>query len=169
MTRTFPIARMDGLFTTLTGVLLVLPAGIAVVALAAPVVALPMLGTALAMVAVYAAVYLAMRPSRFALGEDGLQVVFPLWTRTVPWATIRGARLFRGDSYTHEVGWGLRVGAGGLWGVFGWLVRPGDTVETWVSRREDLVRLTCEGRHDLLVSPADAEAFTAAVQARVGA
>jgi hypothetical protein len=115
----------------------------------------------------YMGVWLAARPSRYELGEEGITMVFPIWRRTVPWSSVRGTRSFAGDAFGREVGRGVRVGSGGLFGSFGWLVTSIGTLEMYISRRSDLVLVECEGRKGLLVSPSDASGFAKAVQSHL--
>ena len=94
-------------------------------------------------------------------------MVFPVWRRTIPWSSVRGTRSFAGDAFRREVGSGMRVGSGGLFGSFGWLVTSIGTLEMYISRRSDLVLVECEGRKSLLVSPSDAAGFAKAVQSHL--
>lgn len=169
MTRArFPIARMDALMGGLTAVVLALPVVFAALAIGAVPLALPMLATAGGLVALYVAVWLLARPTRYDVDADGLHVVFPAWTRTIPRVELRGVEAYAGGRFRSEVGWGLRIGVGGLWGTFGLLVTPLGTLETYVSRTSDLVLVTCEGRRDLLLSPADLDGFCQAVEGALG-
>lgn len=55
-----------------------------------------------------------------------MAVVWPLRREHIPRADIVGVRLTAARDLRREAGWGVRIGAGGLWGGFGWL---------WTQRR----------------------------------
>jgi hypothetical protein len=86
--------------------------------------------------ALYAGVYFMARPSRFDVSVNGVEVVFPFWTRGVPARGLVGARELSARDFQREFGWGLRIGVGGLWGVFGWLWTRRGLVEVYVSRTD---------------------------------
>lgn len=114
----FGLARMSRLIMVLSGGLLALPIVLlANVALGKQAFAAP----ALLVVAIYAWVWLRFRPTRFVVRPDVLEVVWPLKRRQIPRRDISGLRLLDGKGLRREIGWGLRIGAGGLWGGFGWL------------------------------------------------
>ncbi len=163
MSQSFPLAPMTRPMTALTAGLLAMPVILLGLAQASPL-AVSMGSTAGLLMVLFVAIWLVARPARYDVGEDGITMVFPVWRRTVPWTAVRAARTFAGDAFTREVGWGMRVGAGGLFGSFGWLVTSIGTLEMYVSRRSDLVLVECEGRKHLLVSPSDAQAFATAVR-----
>lgn len=157
------LAPMDSMFRTVTALVCSLPLLFVFLASRDPSILMPMLGTASAMVVLFAAVWLAARPSRFEVSEEGLRIVFPLWSRLVPRAALKEAKHYPGSSYADEFGYGLRIGVGGLFGTFGWLRFSHTTVETYVSRRHDMVAVECEGRRGLLLTPADADGLVRAV------
>ena len=63
-----------------------------------------------------------------------------------------------------DVGWGMRVGAGGLWGGFGWLwtSRRG-IVQMYVSRLARFVWIERGKERPWLITPERAEEFVAAL------
>jgi hypothetical protein len=145
---------MDGLMRGLTALLLLIPAGFVIGGLlpgAGPI----RLPTGLGVAALYAAIWLWARPTSFEVTADELVLHFPAVTRTVARSVVEGAEVFEDDRFTRELGWGMRVGAGGLWGAFGLLVCRDVTYEMYISRRSDLVVVRCHGRRPLLLSPAD--------------
>ncbi len=111
-------------------------------------------------------VWLAFRPTRFIVDDDGLRIEWPIRIRRIPRSAIAGARLVQAADFrrTHDLG--LRIGAGGLFGTFGLLKGRRETFSIWVSRTDRwvLVRLT-DGAHPLLLTPARPEKFVAALGA----
>jgi hypothetical protein len=83
---------------------------------------------------------------------------------------VAGARVLSGREFRDRVGFAMRIGAGGLWGGFGWLwtSRRG-IVEFYVSRLDGYVLLErCSGR-PLLFTPADPEGMVEALMGAAGA
>src|SRR5260370_27428162 len=81
---------------------------------------------ALLVIAIYSWIWLRFRPRLFVVRSDVIEVAWPLKRRRIPRDDIANVRLLEKGELRREVGWGARVGAGGLWGGFGWL---------WTSRR----------------------------------
>jgi Bacterial PH domain len=75
---------------------------------------------------IYGWVWVRFRPTAFVVHPESLEVIWPLKRRRIPRGEISSARVVDRQELRDEVGWGMRVGAGGLWGGFGWL---------WTSRR----------------------------------
>jgi hypothetical protein len=75
-------------------------------------------------------------------------------------------RLIDRDELRRQVGWGMRVGAGGLWGGFGWLwtTRRG-IVQMYVSRLDRFVWIERGGERPWLITPDRPEMFVAALGA----
>lgn len=119
----FRIAGMCSTIRALTLCLLLLPAALLLGAL---VVHSALLAPALLLVGIYAWVWFGFRPTRFVVRPDALEVVWPLRRRLLSRATISQVKIVTAKELKAEVGWGVRVGAGGLWGGFGWL---------WTQRR----------------------------------
>jgi len=132
-TRSFPLVPMSGPIRALTIALWLLP--VVFLALALQSASDAARFVLLAVLALYAAVFLFCRPARFEVSVRSLDVVFPAWRRTIPAPGIAGAREITGGQFRQEFGWGLRIGVGGLWGGFGWLWTP---AASWSS--------TCRGR-----------------------
>jgi hypothetical protein len=158
----FPLAPMSPAIRWLTLALWLLPALLAVWAAAsrsrlawAPCVALVFL---------YAGVWLACRPSSFEVSASSLDIVFPIWTRSLPASSLRGARLTSSAAFRQDFGWALRIGVGGLWGGFGWLwtSRRG-LVEFYVSRVDGLLLVEREAGKPLLITPGDPEGMRRAL------
>jgi hypothetical protein len=161
MVKTFRLARMSPLILTLTLFLLALPLAFLVG---------PLLGRglfavpALFLVALYAWVWLRFRPSRFVVHRGGLRVIWPLKRREIPRGEISSVRLIDRRALRREIGWGMRVGAGGLWGGFGWLwTKRRGIVQMYVSRTDRFVWIERARGRPWLITPEDPEDFVRAL------
>jgi uncharacterized membrane protein len=152
---------MCRLILILTVVLLALPlALLAGAALGARVLAAP----ALFAILIYMWVWTRFRPTAFIVHPHALAVVWPLKHRELERAEIVGVRLMTRQELRDEVGWGLRVGAGGLWGGFGWLwtARRG-IVQMYISRIDRFVWIERVSARPWLITPDQPEAFVRAL------
>jgi len=105
----------------------------------------------------YAAIALLWRPSRFELRDRELRIHFPLRTLTIPREELIAAQLVRGSELRERIGFALRIGAGGLFGAFGWLwTRKLGMIEMYVSCSDSLLLLTRRHAMPLLITPARA-------------
>ena len=150
----FRLAPMSPLILTLTILLLALPAVF--------LVRVPAL--ALVLLALYAWVWVRFRPSRFTVQRTGLQVTWPLKRRDIPREEIASVRVVDRRELRREIGWGVRVGAGGLWGGFGclWTTRRG-LVQMYISRRDGYVWIERTAGRPWLVTPEEPEQFVRAL------
>ena len=161
MVRSFRLARMSPLILTLTFFLLALPFAL----LAGPLfgnrfLALP----AVLMIAMYAWVWLRFRPSRFVVHRGGVRVIWPLKRREIPRDEISNARVIDQQELKREVGWCMRVGAGGLWGGFGWLwTKRRGIVQMYISRTDRFVWIERAGKRPWLITPEEPETFVRAL------
>jgi len=154
---TFRLAPMSPLILGLTCTLLVLPIVFITGALSIrPLFSVP----ALFVVAIYAWVWLRFRPTRFVVRSDRLDVIWPLKRRHIPRGDIASVRLVTPSELRQETGWGMRVGAGGLWGGFGWLwtARRG-IVQMYVSRTDRFVWIERRNDRPWLITPEQPETF----------
>jgi hypothetical protein len=160
----FALAPMNALIRGLTILMLLLPVALFAAALLAD---RRLLAVAFAVTAIYVVVYLAARPIAFEVGDAELAIRFPLWTRRVACSSILGAREFDGAALRAELGLALRVGAGGLWGGFGWLwSRRRGWVELYVSRTDGLVWIERRAAIPLLITPERPAELVARLPAR---
>jgi hypothetical protein len=142
---------------------------------AAVLIALAVLGKppgevpALLVVAVYAWVWLGFRPQRFIVHADALEVIWPLRRRTIPRKRITGVRLIHRRELRSEIGWGIRIGAGGLWGAFGslWTKRRG-VIKFYISRTDGFVWIDCGDEPSWLITPERPAVFVRAMAAQAG-
>ncbi|HVO29205.1 MAG TPA: hypothetical protein VMV18_00640, partial [bacterium] len=122
----FPLAPMDALMRTVTLMLLPLPfilmaAGSVLPPPKPPPVHFGLMGAGGLMIVIYVFIWLTARPNEFDVSPAGLKVKWPLREVVVPPTEITGARRLTKDEFRAEFGYGMRVGAGGLWGGFGYL------------------------------------------------
>ena len=123
----------------------------------------------LAVAALYGAVWLWWRPAAFIVSGAGLRVRFPGRRVEIPAHDVTGARVLGAEEFKREFGLSLRVGAGGLWGGFGWLwTSRGGWVEFYVSRTDGFVLVARRAGTPLLVTPEDPEGFAEALRVQSG-
>ncbi|MBI3031347.1 MAG: hypothetical protein HYY64_17750 [Candidatus Rokubacteria bacterium] len=165
--RSFPLAPMSFLIVVLTILVLAVP----VVFLLAGAWAgtTPLVGIGLLLAAGCGLVWLYARPNRFEVSSQGLVIVWPLRRQLIPARDIACVRPIEPWELRQEVGWGVRIGVGGLWGQFGWLwtARKGSLV-TYVSRTDGLVLVERRSRRPLLITPAHRDDFVRALQSSIG-
>jgi hypothetical protein len=161
MTKSFRLASMCRLILGLTLMLLALP----VIFLVAAMSSLSVLaGPALLLVALYAWVWLRLRPIRFVVHPGHLEVIWPLKRHRIPRDSISSVRLIDRATLRREAGWGLRVGAGGLGGGFGWLwTQRRGIVQMYVSRIDGLVWIERVNDRPWLITPEQPDAFVRAL------
>jgi Bacterial PH domain len=93
-----------------------------------------LMGPGLLALGIYAWIWLRFRPSRFVVRPDVVEVIWPLKRRRIPRGDIAAVRLLDRAALRREVGWGMRVGAGGFGGGFGWLwTRRRGIVQMYIS------------------------------------
>ncbi len=141
------------------------------VALAAPVVftALSLVTNrwfavpAMCAAAIYTWIWVRFRPAIFVVDEAGIEVIWPLKRRTIPRESITSATLIDRREMRSKLGWGMRVGAGGVWGGFGWVwtTRRG-IVQMYISRLDGFVWIETSAR-PWLITPEQPEEFVRAV------
>ncbi len=157
----YRLAPMSTLIRTVTVFLLALPLAFLVASLSGDqLLAVP----ALVIIALYAWIWLRFRPSRFIAHRGGLEVRWPLKRREIPREDISDVRSIDRQQLKREIGWCLRVGAGGLWGGLGWLwTKRRGVVQMYVSRTDGFVWIECAGNRPWLITPEEPEAFVRAL------
>lgn len=112
-TKTFRLAPMSPIIRSITMLLLTLPLGFLVAALGgAWIHVLP----CFIVLPLYGWIWLRFRPSSFVVTDQSLNVIWPLKRQEIPRETISTVRLLDREELKQEIGWSLRVGAGGLGG-----------------------------------------------------
>ena len=123
-----------------------------------------LLGATVLVSILYASVWLLWRPTAFEVNPGGVRILWPLRTRVIPAREITEAVLLSRESFRREFGWATRIGAGGLWGGFGWLYTSKGLLDLYVSRTDRLVLVRLRTGRSLLVTPLDDERFVAALR-----
>jgi hypothetical protein len=161
---TFRLAPMSPSLLVLTGVLLALP--LALLGLAALWTPL-LLGLAVFILGIYAWIWLRYRPTAFVVHPRALEVTRPLRRREIPRDDISAVRVIDRRTLRREAGWGVRVGAGGFFGAFGylWTTNRG-LVRTYVSRTDRFVWIERKSDRPWLITPDQPDAFVRAMAAR---
>ncbi len=152
---------MDPPILWITTLLLALPVALFVGAISAG----RFLSTvALLVIAIYAWVWLRFRPRRFVVSEHSLEVIWPMKRRAIPRSEIVNVRLIERGALRQEIGWGLRIGAGGLWGGFGWLwTKRRGIVQMYISRTDFVVWIEHKDGRPWIVTPEQPETFVRAL------
>lgn len=152
MSYSFALAPMSPTIKGITIVVLVLPLIFGVWALITrePVAG----GVFLFLIALYGAVWVWCRPSHFVITRSCLEIVFPGWRRQIPVGDISGIRHINQATFDREFGWAMRIGAGGLWGGFGWLwTSKRGLVEFYISQLNEFVLVERSQGKSLLITP----------------
>jgi hypothetical protein len=160
----FDLAKMCPLILRLTVAMAALPlAFLIAAAFGARLLGAP----ALLLGLIYAWVWTRFRPTAFVVHPETLEIVWPLKRRQILRRQISAVRLIDRHELRREVGWGMRVGAGGLWGGFGWLwtSRRG-IVQMYVSRLDRFVWIERGTERPWLITPDRPEAFARALTAQ---
>jgi hypothetical protein len=168
MTETFRLAPMAPFIRWLTWLLWALPVGFAVVALASPRSA-GLLWVALLLAVLYGAVWIWWRPGRFEVSAQGLALVFPGRRTMIAISDIESASVFDPKAFREQFGLALRVGAGGLWGGFGWLWTRKGWVEFYVSALDRYVLIRRRRGIPLLISPEQPQRMVAMLERQLPA
>ena len=112
------------------------------------------------LVAIYTWVWLRFRPTRFVVHQNSVEVVWPLKRRQIARESISDVRVINGRDLKRQLGWSMRVGAGGLWGGFGWLwTQRRGIVQMYISRLDDLVWIERTAGRPWLISPERPQEF----------
>jgi hypothetical protein len=158
---TYRLAPMSPEILVLTVVLLPLP--LFFVALAFFYTTPLLLAPALFILVIYAWIWLLSRPTGFVVHPRYLEVTWPLKRRQIPRDDIQAVRLIDRQTLRREAGWGMRVGAGGLFGGFGYLWTTRRTGRMFVSRTDHFVWIERRSERPWLITPDQPDAFVRAL------
>jgi hypothetical protein len=123
---------------------------------------------AMLILAIFGWIWLRFRPTEFRVGRECLDVIWPLKHRSLSLADFTAVRVLSGRTLRQEIGFGMRVGAGGVWGGFGWLwtTRRG-LVQMYVSRADALVWIERGAERPWLITPEQPAIFVQTVTDRL--
>ena len=109
----------------------------------------------------------AEQTAAFVVHPRTLEVTWPLKRREIPRDDIQAVRVIDRPTLRREVGWGMRVGAGGLFGAFGylWTTKRG-LVRMFVSRTDRFVWIERKSERPWLITPDQPDAFVRALSIR---
>ena len=160
----FALAPMSPFIRGLTLFMLALPAAFIGSALLSPSSLLLVPGIVL--ISIYAWVWLRFRPTRFVVSPDAIEVHWPLKHRRIARSSIRSVRRLENNGELRAiVGAGMRVGAGGLWGGFGWLCTTHrGIVQMYVSRTDGYVWIDRGAERGWLITPDNPDGFARALR-----
>jgi Bacterial PH domain len=159
----FRLASMSPVVLIVTLVLLAIPIGFFVAAMAG---ARFHVAPCFIVIGIYVWIWLRFRPSCFVVREKSLNVIWPLKRRAIPRHSISGVRLLDREALKQEIGWGMRAGAGGLGGGFGWLwTKRHGLVQMYVSRTDGFVWIERLNERPWLITPEQPEVFVRALSA----
>lgn len=149
------LARMDAFMGALTYVVGPLPLVMFFAGFYAPApTSYALYGVTAFLALIWGSVWFYWRPKEFVIDGTGLTIRWPLREMHVPGETISGVRTVSKAEFKSEFGWYYRVGAGGLWGAFGWLkTRKRGMVPTFVSRMSGWVLVDRDNDAPILLSP----------------
>jgi Bacterial PH domain len=161
----FPLAPMSGDIRALTAIAFVAPLGLVLAAILGHGSVRDVLLVVSALVIIlYASVWLLWRPTAFEVDRSGLRILWPLRARTIPAREVAEAVVLSREAFRRELGGGMRIGADGLWGGFGWLYTSKGLLGLYVSRTDRVVLVRLRTGRPLLVTPEDDERFVAALR-----
>lgn len=119
---------------------------------------------ALFVVVIVASVWLLFRPSWFEISPRGMRIRWPLRRGFIPLARIRGVELLTADERTARYGFGMRIGAGGLWGGFGYRTSSQGLLHMYISRLDYTVMIHVAGDRPWMITPRDPQRFVATLR-----
>ena len=126
-----------------------------------------LLFVALFLAVIYAWVWFGFRPTLFVVRSDVIEVIWPFKRREIARNGITEIRFMDSKTLYKEIGWGMRIGGGGLWGGFGWLwTQKRGIVQMYVSRTDSFVWIERGDARPWLITPERPEVFVQALQNR---
>lgn len=161
--RRYPLAPMSGLIYWLTLAVLPLPLVLFYAGSRTGVTPIAW-GPALFVATIYLGIWLYMRPSWFELSERSLDIVWPVRRFSLPLAEIERVEIVTAEEFRSRYGYGMRIGAGGLWGGFGLLKTKSVTFRFYISRMDGYVIVHRHAGRPLLITPAQAESFVGTLE-----
>lgn len=155
---------MAAVFVVLSGLVLAIPVIFTVIGLGDPRLRVIFLGSAVMVAVAALGVWVFYKPTRVVVDDDELEIQFPMRTIAVSRAEISGARVLARSQFRETLGFALRVGVGGLFGVFGflWSNKLG-WVTIYVTSTDNWVLIQRRGAGPLILTPKDADGLVRAL------
>jgi hypothetical protein len=98
--------------------------------------------------------------------DQSVEVLWPLKRRTIPRDSISRVGILDREQLKQEIGWGMRIGAGGLGGGFGWLwTKRYGLVHMYISRSDGFVWIERKSDRPYLLTPDKPDLFVRALSA----
>jgi hypothetical protein len=108
----------------------------------------------LLLLGIYAWVWLWFRPTQFVVHAETLEIIWPLRRRHLRCDSMIAVRPMTHSDLEREVGWCIRIGAGRLWGGFGWLwTQRRGLIAMYILRTDGLVWLERQPEQPWLITP----------------
>ncbi len=166
MSNRFNLAQMSPTISFLTYALWLLPVSFGVIGLWMH--SLITIAIAVILFGLYGVVWFWCRPSHFILNSNYFAIEFPAWRETIPLDDIYSVHITDRIHFEQEFGWSIRIGVGGLWGVFGWLLtqRQG-LIEIYVSRFDRSIVISRRTGKPLVVSPSSPSLFVQSLDNKI--
>ena len=166
---TFRLARMTKDLLVVTTGVLCLPVLLAAAAGGAPEsTRVILLAAAGVVVVLYLSVWLFFRPNRFEIDGRGLTIVWPARSSRVTAAEIRSVEIVDRELFRRQYGYGMRIGAGGLWGGFGLLKTGKGMLSMYISRTDSFVLVDRKIGRPLMITPENPGRFATLLQMAAG-
>ena len=155
---------MSAVFVIMSGLVLALPIIFLVIGLTNPLLRTTFVATAIFVTIGSAGVWLFYKPKALVLTEGELVIRFPLRELAMRRADIVRARVLTRKDIRDSLGFAMRVGVGGLFGVFGllWTQKLG-WVGIYATTMEPWLLVTRRRGRPLLLSPRDPHALARAL------
>ena len=163
--REFPLAPMDRLMGGVTYFFLALPVAVGVaMVFTGEAQAIPFVGLFAALL--FGIVWCWSRPTCFVLDGDALTVRYPVRRYVYPRSELKTARILGKDEIKRELRFAVRIGVGGIWGVFGWLwTRRNGLMDAYLSRTDEFLWIERHDRPPIVLTCEDMRELGAALSA----
>lgn len=99
------------------------------------------------------------RPKHFVVDHDFLTIQWQLRKKVWKRSDVLRAKVITNSDFGKEYGWGMRIGAGGLWGGFGLLKTSRCIFQMYISRTDEFVLIHFRNERPLLITPEKPQHF----------
>lgn len=158
MTR-YKLAPMDQYMKRMTNFCLLIPVFFFLVGPLLPY----LLICAFLIVFIYSVIWFRMRPKSFVIDDENLTIEWPVGKKSWKRSEISSVEYMPREKFKETYGFGIRVGAGGLWGGFGRYQTTDTTFRMFVSRIDGFVIVNFREGRPLMITPENPESFMKSV------